>query len=185
MIVKIELDIHSPISLVITLEPELVKNISDYESILIPYSRITYQFYETNDTYYPIIALRNIAINNTKTSHFFVCDMDFWPSCISLSSKLISSWIIWDHHYSTRLHNERWLARYYCSWIWVFEEERRMFFISELCWTVCLKSWVLWLRIIPSIPQTKNDLKKCIIAKNCTTFKPSLPVHVWLKISYI
>ena len=82
MIAKIELDIHSPISLVITLEPELIKNMSDYESILMPYSRITYQFYETNDTYYPINALRNIAINNTKTTHFFVCDMDFWPSCI-------------------------------------------------------------------------------------------------------
>ena len=82
MIVKIELDLHSPISLVITLEPELVKNISDYESILIPYSHITYQFYESNDTYYPINTLRNIAINNIKTSHFFVCDMDFWPSCI-------------------------------------------------------------------------------------------------------
>ena len=41
-----------------------------------------------------------------------------------------------------------------------------------------LRVGILWLRIIPSIPQTKNELKKCIIAKNCTTFKPSLPVHV-------
>ena len=177
--------IFSPILIVITLKGNEIHEIEQYRTALEPFPLITYQFFETNETYYPINTLRNVAINNTKTSHFFVCDMDFWPSCISLSSKLISSWIIWDHYYSTRLHNERWLARYYCSWIRIFEEERRMLFISELCWTVCLKSWVLWLRIIPSIPQTKIELKKCIIVKKCTTFKPSLPVHVWLKISYI
>ena len=29
---------------------------------------------------YPINALRNIAINNARTSHFFMSDMDMWPS---------------------------------------------------------------------------------------------------------
>ena len=132
--------IFSPISIVITLKGNEIHEIEQYRTALKPFPLITYQFFETNETHYPINTLRNIAINNTKTTHFFVCDMDFWLSCISLSSKLISSWIIWDHRYSTRLHNERWLARYYCSWIRIFEEERRMFFISELCWTVCLNS---------------------------------------------
>ena len=46
----------------------------------------------------------------------------------------------------------------------------------------CVEQYILrvgiaWLRIIPSIPQTKNDLKKCIIAKNC---KHSNPVYQFM-----
>ena len=32
---------------------------------------------------YPINKLRNIAIENVKTSHFWLADMDMWPSCMS------------------------------------------------------------------------------------------------------
>lgn len=31
---------------------------------------------------YPINTLRNIAIENVRTSHFWLADMDMWPSCI-------------------------------------------------------------------------------------------------------
>ena len=86
--------IFSPISIVITLKGNETHEIEQYRTALEPFPLITYQFFETNETYYPINTLRNIAINITKTTHFFVCDMDFWPSCISLSFKLISNWIV-------------------------------------------------------------------------------------------
>lgn len=31
---------------------------------------------------YPINRLRNIAINNVKTTHFIVFDMDMWPASL-------------------------------------------------------------------------------------------------------
>ena len=69
--------IFSPISIVITLKGNETHEIEQYRTALEPFPLITYQFFETNETYYPINTLRNVAINNTKTTHFFVCDMDF------------------------------------------------------------------------------------------------------------
>ena len=31
--------------------------------------------------HYPINKLRNAAINQVKTSHFFLTDIDLWPAC--------------------------------------------------------------------------------------------------------
>ena len=35
---------------------------------------------QTQEDLYPINKLRNIAIKNVQTSHFFMTDMDMWPS---------------------------------------------------------------------------------------------------------
>lgn len=35
---------------------------------------------QTQEDFYPINKLRNIAIKNVQTSHFFMTDMDMWPS---------------------------------------------------------------------------------------------------------
>ena len=48
-----------------------------HKAILDAYPHIDYQFFETSETYYPINKLRNIAIKSIKTTHFYVCDMDF------------------------------------------------------------------------------------------------------------
>ena len=37
-------------------------------------------YLQTDSSLYPINALRNIAIQNVHTSHFFMSDMDMWPS---------------------------------------------------------------------------------------------------------
>lgn len=37
-------------------------------------------YLQTNSSLYPINALRNLAIQNVHTSHFFMSDMDMWPS---------------------------------------------------------------------------------------------------------
>lgn len=38
------------------------------------------QYVSTNPSIYPINKLRNLAIKNTKTDHFWLTDMDMWPS---------------------------------------------------------------------------------------------------------
>lgn len=43
-----------------------------------------------NNDMYPINALRNMAINNVKTTHLWLADMDMWPSC----SCLPPSWCV-------------------------------------------------------------------------------------------
>ena len=37
---------------------------------------------QPNSSYYPVNALRNIAISHVTTSHFYLSDMDVWPSSI-------------------------------------------------------------------------------------------------------
>ena len=74
--------------LVIGLEKNETLKMDQHKTILNAYPLIDYQFFETSDTYYPINKLRNIAIKSIKTTHFYVCDMDFWPSCIQYQSVL-------------------------------------------------------------------------------------------------
>lgn len=38
---------------------------------------------QTDPFYFPINTLRNRAIDNVKTTHFWLTDMDVWPSCAS------------------------------------------------------------------------------------------------------
>lgn len=42
-----------------------------------------------NNKEYPINKLRNLAIRNVRTSHFWLTDMDMWPSGMSLPIELI------------------------------------------------------------------------------------------------
>ena len=44
--------------------------------------RIQYSLYKSTSSDYPINKLRNMAIKRIHTTHFYLCDMDFWPSCI-------------------------------------------------------------------------------------------------------
>ena len=37
-------------------------------------------YLQKNASIYPINALRNLAIRNVETTHFFMSDMDMWPS---------------------------------------------------------------------------------------------------------
>ena len=44
-------------------------------------------------TIYPINRLRNIAIENSLTSHFVVFDMDMWPACRVVDGPSNFQWI--------------------------------------------------------------------------------------------
>lgn len=71
-------ELSSPFSITIGVNDEDLKNITQFLNS----PSITYSLYKVNSTYYPINKLRNIAISKVKTSHFFLSDMDFWPSSI-------------------------------------------------------------------------------------------------------
>ncbi|KAK8809494.1 hypothetical protein WA158_000437 [Blastocystis sp. Blastoise] len=59
-------------------------NRTTFETILSTYylpSRFSFStYYTSNVTIYPINTLRNIAIRKVKTSHFWLTDIDMWPS---------------------------------------------------------------------------------------------------------
>ena len=44
-------------------------------------SRFQITVMEDFSEHYPINKLRNAAINQVKTSHFFLTDIDLWPAC--------------------------------------------------------------------------------------------------------
>ena len=43
-------------------------------------SRLRISYVRDNSEHYPINQLRNRAINNTITSHFWLTDIDVWPA---------------------------------------------------------------------------------------------------------
>ncbi len=45
-------------------------------------SRLHIHYVTDNSGHYPINHLRNIAIQEVTTSHFFLTDIDIWPACI-------------------------------------------------------------------------------------------------------
>lgn len=55
-------------------------NIDAYKSYLSKFKLIQAHTCISNTTDYPVNRMRNIAIENVATTHFFVCDMDLWPS---------------------------------------------------------------------------------------------------------
>lgn len=65
------------------------ENLTDFEklrssSTLRDSIRIKY-FIQTDPDYFPINFLRNQAIENVITTHFWLADMDVWPTCIYIS----------------------------------------------------------------------------------------------------
>ena len=58
-------------------ETSLLDHLNDYP-------KVTFHPFVINETVYPINTLRNIAIRGVQTSHFFLSDMDFWPSSIQI-----------------------------------------------------------------------------------------------------
>lgn len=47
------------------------------------------EYISSDNTTYPINKLRNLAIANSKTNHFWLTDLDLWPSgCIDVDLEL-------------------------------------------------------------------------------------------------
>ncbi|KAK8806284.1 hypothetical protein WA171_007368 [Blastocystis sp. BT1] len=108
---------------------------------------------------YPINRLRNIAISNIQTTHFIVFDMDMWPApnLYQELSSLPSSYL--DNDYFVTIipafsFTSTYLKQFPCNG---FQE--------------CVDL------SIPLLPKTKDDLKECVHASNCSVFRPRTKTH--------
>ena len=71
----------SPISIALYLKKEDWETFMTVKSQMGLEERVSIALYlQTDSSLYPINTLRNIAIQNVHTSHFFMSDMDMWPS---------------------------------------------------------------------------------------------------------
>ena len=73
--------VHRPLSITLCLKPEEVTEINKRLEADHFDSRLSIvQYVATNPNIYPINKLRNIAIRNVRTDHFWLTDLDMWPS---------------------------------------------------------------------------------------------------------
>lgn len=72
---------NSPMSIVFCIPPSEVANYTKlYQSSVIrPNMKITY-YVQNDPNLYPVNYLRNRAIKQVSTTHFYLSDMDVWPS---------------------------------------------------------------------------------------------------------
>lgn len=76
-------DWSSPIShaIVIFDEDDLML-VNQYVKKNVNQERVEISIYKEDKDQYPINKLRNVAISKSKTSHYFIDDIDLWPSSI-------------------------------------------------------------------------------------------------------
>lgn len=119
-----------------------------------------------SDKGYPYNALRNIAIQRVTTSHFWVMDMDMWPSS-NLYRTLLSL-------------DVRHLKDDYLAVIVPAFEYKRTWKGGSFEQCVKSYSWfsIAICRVIPRLPQTIPELRSCLAAKNCNEFRKRDFVHV-------
>ena len=119
-----------------------------------------------SDKGYPYNALRNIAIQRVATSHFWVMDMDMWPSS-NLYRTLLSL-------------DVRHLKDDYLAVIVPAFEYKRTWKGGSFEQCVKSYSWfsIAICRVIPRLPQTIPELRSCLAAKNCNEFRKRDFVHV-------
>ena len=123
-----------------------------------------------------------MAIKRIHTTHFYLCDMDFWPSCIYLLFFLFysSRSLIWDFDLHAWRFVEWWMVRHDCSRFSIPKWHQILYSFQRLCWRVLslYLSQIMVIRILPLLPSTKSELRQCMIKKNCTTFRPETRTHV-------
>ena len=112
---------------------------------------------------YPINRLRNIAIQNSLTSHFVVANL--YQELSSLPSSYL------DNDYFVTIipafsFTSTYLKQFPCNG---FQE----------CVDLFLSFVYLIYRSIPLLPKTKDDLKECVHASNCSVFRPRTKTHVY------
>lgn len=120
-------------------------------------SRIALNLYmQTDENLYPINLLRNIAIRNVKTSHFFMTDMDMWPS-FNLHTVLteLPSYILEDDHFA--------------GIIPAFEVTKPECDSIE----TCVK------KVVNVLPPDKERLISCVKQQRCFLYRESRSTHVF------
>ena len=131
---------------------------------------------------YPLNRLRNLAIQNIRTTHFIVFDMDMWPA-----SKLNILFMIFLEHLYNSLQDlpPSYLSNPYVVTIIPAFSLPDSIIKSPKC--VDLPSCVhlysifhfrLFFRAVKSYPETKKSLVHCLHFDHCTIFRPKSFTHV-------
>ena len=107
---------------------------------------------------YPINRLRNIAIQNTLTTHFLVLDMDMWPVASAYHDLVTLPY--------SMLRNEH-LALILPA-----------FSLKKKVIRDCSSFQDCVEKVIPLIPRNKTQLAACVEAEECSTFRPESFTHV-------
>lgn len=148
---------HGPMSVTIYISNNSME-ITEFEKskISLPTQSIfRYSVFYSNSDVYSYNQLRNIAINNSITSHIYISDMDFWPS-----NNLYESFMSLSKNYL----RDDWLAiivpafQYYAT----INETQMEPYVTQ---------------IHSSIPQTKDELKICIRKKKCSICREKIKTH--------
>lgn len=123
---------------------------------------------QTEDGFYPINELRNLAIRYSTTSHFFLSDMDMWPSFeLYEALKALPSFILQDDFFS--------------GIVPAFEVKKPECDSIEKC-VEKLHLWsVLMDRVAPMLPRTKPELIACLKSKMCSLYRENKSTHVRLQ----
>ena len=123
---------------------------------------------QTEDGFYPINELRNLAIRYTTTSHFFLTDMDMWPS-FGLYDALtaLPSFILQDD--------------YFAGIVPAFEVLKPNCNSIEKCVEQSCYCLVFMNRVAPMLPQTKVELINCIKSKKCFLYRERKSTHVSIR----
>ena len=143
---------HGPFSIAVGYENETLSSIQSS----FHYPSVSLAFAKVNATYYPINRLRNIAINRTKTTHFFLADMDFWPS-----KNLYESF----HQLPSHIQQDEWLTIIVPG----FQ------YLKVVPPDAQLQSFVA--SVAQKIPTTKAELNSCLYNRACQRFRPETKTH--------
>ncbi|KAK8825130.1 hypothetical protein WA556_006418 [Blastocystis sp. ATCC 50177/Nand II] len=109
---------------------------------------------------YPINRLRNIAIQNTLTTHFLVLDMDMWPVASAYHDLVTLPY--------SMLRNEH-LALILPA-----------FSLKKKVIRDCSSFQDCVEKVIPLIPRNKTQLAACVEAEECSTFRPESFTHNYM-----
>ena len=162
----------SPISIALYLKKEDWETFMTVKSQMGLEERVSIALYlQTDSSLYPINALRNIAIQNVHTSHFFMSDMDMWPS-FSLHDVLQSlpSYILGDDMFA--------------GIIPAFEIEKPACSSLSDCVSKYFSKNPVDFRSVPQFPRSKPELIQCLKNQSCFLYREKKSTHVELKCSF-
>lgn len=149
-----------PISVAIYMKSEEEKETvnSLIHNDFFPQTVSVHQYLSSIPTEYPYNRLRNLSLRGITTSHFWVMDMDMWPS---------------DNLYSTLLNlDTRFLSDSYLAVI-VPSFEYKNDISNCVGFRECVNT------VIPFIPHTMADLLNCLALEKCEEFRKDYFVHVY------
>lgn len=177
--------ISRPIVATVYLPPNDRKNFTDFlDQTDLPERLHFVRFNTRNPKVYPYNKLRNISIKRVKTSHFWVADMDMWPSCILFLFDRLTACIA-NTYDVLRSLPEHVLSNDFMAIIVPAFEYKKLRNCNEFI--SCVKryhfsTFSIGFSVIPHLPTTKPELIGCIDQQLCQQFRPTAWVHVFLGI---